>query len=128
MSFFIIFHTGTNLYQLCLVAVRCFDVYNKQIHILEDSMTKAELVAKIAEAAGITKVAAEKALGGFIDAVTETIKAGDKVTLTGFGTFSAVTRAARTGRNPATGAELKIAAKTSGKFSPGKELKDLGGK
>jgi len=91
-------------------------------------MTKAELVAKMAEAAGITKVAAEKALGGFIDAVTASIKAGDKVTLTGFGTFSAVTRAARTGRNPATGAELKIAAKTSGKFSPGKELKDLGGK
>ena len=54
------------------------------------------------------------------------VKAGDKVTLTGFGTFSAVTRAARTGRNPATGQELHIAAKTSGKFSPGKDLKDLG--
>jgi DNA-binding protein HU-beta len=91
-------------------------------------MTKSELVAKMAESADITKVAAEKALGGFIEAVTEAIKAGDKVTLTGFGTFSAITRAARTGRNPATGQELQIAAKTSGKFSPGKELKDLGGK
>jgi len=89
-------------------------------------MTKAELVAKMAEGAGISKVAAEKALGSFIEAVTEAIKAGDKVALTGFGTFSAVTRAARTGRNPATGQELHIAAKTSGKFSPGKDLKDLG--
>ena len=91
-------------------------------------MTKAELVTKMAESADITKVAAEKALGGFIAAVPDAIKAGDKVTLTGFGTFSAVTRAARTGRNPATGAELQIPAKTSGKFSPGKELKDLSGK
>jgi len=89
-------------------------------------MTKAELVAKMAEDAGISKVAAEKALGSFIETVTEAIKAGDKVTLTGFGTFSAVTRAARTGRNPSTGQELHIAAKTSGKFSPGKDLKDLG--
>lgn len=89
-------------------------------------MTKAELVAKMAEAADISKVAAEKALSGFVDAVTETIKADEKVTITGFGTFSAVTRAARTGRNPATGQELQIAAKKSGKFSPGKELKDLG--
>ncbi len=89
-------------------------------------MTKAELVAKMAEGAEISKVAAEKALGSFIEAVTEAIKAGDKVALTGFGTFSAVTRAARTGRNPATGQELHIAAKTSGKFSPGKDLKDLG--
>lgn len=91
-------------------------------------MTKSELVAKMAESADITKAAAEKALGGFIEAVTGAIKAGDKVTLTGFGTFSAVTRAARTGRNPATGQELQIAAKTSAKFSPGKELKDLGEK
>jgi DNA-binding protein HU-beta len=89
-------------------------------------MTKAELVATMAEDSGISKVAAEKALGSFIETVTKAIKAGDKVTLTGFGTFSAVTRAARTGRNPATGQELHIAAKTSGKFSPGKDLKDLG--
>ena len=89
-------------------------------------MTKTELAAKMAEVAGISKVAAEKALGGFIEAVTETIKAGDKVTLTGFGTFSAATRAARIGRNPATGQELQIAAKTSAKFTPGKELKNLG--
>jgi len=88
-------------------------------------MTKAELVAKIADGAGLTKVQSEKALNSFIDATTNAIKAGDKVTLLGFGTFSAVTRAARIGRNPQTGKELKIAAKTNGKFAPGKALKDL---
>jgi len=88
-------------------------------------MTKADLVAKIAEGAVLTKVQAEKALNSFIAATTAAIKAGDKVTLIGFGTFSAVTRAARVGRNPQTGKALKIAAKTSGKFSPGKALKDL---
>ncbi len=88
-------------------------------------MTKAELVAKIAEGAELTKVQAEKALNSFIVATTAALKAGDKVTLVGFGTFSAVNRAARIGRNPQTGQELKIAAKTSGKFSPAKALKDL---
>jgi DNA-binding protein HU-beta len=91
-------------------------------------MTKVELVAKIAEAAGLTKVQAEKALNGFIAATTAAIKGGDKVTLVGFGTFSAVTRAARTGRNPQTGKAIKIAAKTNGKFTPGKALKDLAAK
>jgi DNA-binding protein HU-beta len=75
-------------------------------------MTKAELVAKIAEGAELTKVQAEKALNSFIAATTAALKAGDKVTLIGFG-------------NPQTGKELKIAAKTNGKFAPGKALKDL---
>lgn len=88
-------------------------------------MTKADLVAKIAEDAGITKAAAEKALAAFTGTVEAALKAGDKVTLLGFGTFSVVTRKARTGRNPQTGKEIKIAAKTSGKFSPGSSLKDL---
>lgn len=91
-------------------------------------MNKADLVAKMAEGADITKAAAEKALEAFTCAVETAIKAGDKVSLVGFGTFSAVTRAARIGRNPATGKEIKIAAKTNGKFSPGKALKDLGAK
>ena len=91
-------------------------------------MNKADLVAKMAEDADITKAAAEKALEAFTSAVETAIKAGDKVSLVGFGTFSAVTRAARVGRNPATGKEIKIAAKTNGKFSPGKALKDLGAK
>lgn len=88
-------------------------------------MNKSDLVAAIATDAGITKAQAEKALAAFTGSVESALKTGDKVTLVGFGTFSAVTRAARIGRNPATGKEIKIAAKTSGKFSPGKGLKDL---
>lgn len=88
-------------------------------------MTKTDLIAKIAEGAGLTKVQAEKALNCFISETTSAIKAGDKVTLVGFGTFSASTRAARTGRNPQTGKAIEIPAKKSGKFAPGKDLKDL---
>ena len=88
-------------------------------------MNKSELVAKIAEGADLTKVQAEKALNSFIAATIQALKAGDKIALVGFGTFSAVTRAARTGRNPQTGKPMKIAEKTNGKFSPGKALKDL---
>ena len=88
-------------------------------------MNKSELVAKMAEGAGLTKTQAEKALACFIAEVTGTLTAGDKVTLVGFGTFGTVTRKARTGRNPQTGKAIKIAAKTSGKFTPGKALKDL---
>ena len=88
-------------------------------------MNKSELVAKIAEGAELTKAQAEKALNCFITETIAALKAGDKITLVGFGTFSAATRAARTGRNPQTGKEMEIAAKTSGKFAPGKDLKDL---
>jgi len=88
-------------------------------------MTKAELIEKIAQSSELTKVQAEKALNAFIAETVAALKAGDKITLVGFGTFSAAERAARTGRNPQTGAEIKIAAKTNGKFTPGKDLKDL---
>jgi DNA-binding protein HU-beta len=88
-------------------------------------MNKAELVAKMAEGADLTKIQAEKALNVFITEIVASLKAGDKTTLIGFGTFSTVSRAARTGRNPQTGAEIKIAAKTNGKFTPGKALKNL---
>lgn len=91
-------------------------------------MNKSDLIAKIAESAELTKVQAEKALNSFMAETIAALKAGDKITLVGFGTFSAVTRAARTGRNPQTGKALKIAAKTNGKFSPGKALKDLAAK
>ena len=91
-------------------------------------MNKSELVAKIAEGAELTKVQAEKALNSLIATTTAALKAGDKIALVGFGTFSAVTRAARTGRNPQTGKEMKIAEKTNGKFTPGKALKDLNAK
>lgn len=88
-------------------------------------MNKAELVAKIAEKAKLTKAQAESALAAFQCTVTTELVNDGKITLVGFGTFSASKRAARTGRNPQTGKPLKIEAKRVGKFTTGKFLKDL---
>ena len=85
-------------------------------------MNKAELIAHIAEEAGITKTQANTSLDAFIDAVTKTLKKGDKVTLVGFGTFSVSKRAARNGRNPQTGEVIKIKARKVARFKAGKEL------
>jgi DNA-binding protein HU-beta len=85
-------------------------------------MNKAELVAKLSEDAEISKTQANAVLDSFIEAVTKTLKGGGKVTLVGFGTFSVTKRAARTGRNPQTGATIKIKAKKVAKFKAGKEL------
>jgi DNA-binding protein HU-beta len=85
-------------------------------------MNKAELIASIAEEAGITKTQANTALDSFVDAVTKTLKKGDKVTLVGFGTFSVSKRAARNGRNPQTGEVIKIKARKVARFKAGKEL------
>lgn len=85
-------------------------------------MNKTELVAAIAEKAGLTKVDAHKALDAFIDATVETMKKGDKVTIPGFGTFSVTERAARQGINPQTKKKIKIAAKKSGKFKMSKSI------
>ncbi|MEJ7611406.1 MAG: HU family DNA-binding protein [Ferruginibacter sp.] len=85
-------------------------------------MNKAELIAKIADDAGVTKTQANATVDSFVDAVTKTLKKGDKVTLVGFGTFSVSKRAARNGRNPQTGAVIKIKAKKVAKFKAGKEL------
>ncbi len=87
-------------------------------------MNKTELVAAMSEKAELSKKDAEKALKAFIDVVTENLKKGDKIQLVGFGTFEVIDRAARTGRNPATGAEMKIAASKAPKFKAGKALKD----
>lgn len=87
-------------------------------------MTKAELIDAVAKSATLTKASAEKAVGGVIAAVTDALKAGDRVTLVGFGSFEVSTRKARTGRNPQTGKEIKIAAAKVPKFRPGKALKD----
>ena len=87
-------------------------------------MNKTQLVEKIAASADITKADAGRALDAFIEAVTETLKDGDQVSLVGFGTFSVRERAARTGRNPQTGAEIQIAAAKVPGFKPGKGLKD----
>ena len=86
-------------------------------------MTKAELVAKMAKDAKISKAAAGKALNGAIDAITKALKKGDSVTLVGFGTFSVSRRKARKGRNPQTGKEIKIAARKVAKFKAGSELR-----
>ena len=85
-------------------------------------MNKAELVEKLANDAGITKTQANATLDSFIATVTKTLKKGDKVTLVGFGTFSVTKRKARNGRNPQTGAVIKIKAKKVARFKPGKDL------
>ena len=87
-------------------------------------MNKAELIQAIAEKSGLTKKDAEKALAATIEAVTAAMKAGDKVALVGFGTFAVKTRAARTGKNPQTGATIKIPAAKVPSFAAGKALKD----
>lgn len=87
-------------------------------------MTKADFVAKVAEKTGSTKKDAEVAVNAFLEVVTETLAAGDKIAFTGFGSFETVERAAREGRNPSTGAAIKIPASKAPKFSAGKSLKD----
>lgn len=87
-------------------------------------MTKGELVDRMADAAGITKVSAEKALNGFLDGVKKALTKRQKVTLVGFGTFSVNKRKGRMGRNPQTGATIRIPAKSVPKFTAGRELKD----
>lgn len=88
-------------------------------------MTKADLVEKAAKEAKISKVAAATALNSFMTGITKALKKKDgKVTLVGFGTFSKVRRKARKGRNPQTGAPIKIKATNVVKFKPGKKLKD----
>ena len=87
-------------------------------------MTKAELVDQMAKDAGVSKVAASAALNSFMSSVTKALKKKDgKVTLVGFGTFTKVRRKARKGRNPQTGAPIKIKATNVVKFKPGKQLK-----
>ncbi len=85
-------------------------------------MNKGDLVNKMAQAAGITKNAADSALNAFMESVAEALKSGDKVTLVGFGTFYVSERKARTGRNPRTGKPIEIAAKKTPKFKPGTKL------
>jgi len=88
-------------------------------------MTKAELVEKAATDAKVSKVAAAAALNSFMTSVTKALKKKNgKVTLVGFGTFSKVRRKARKGRNPQTGAPIKIKARNVVKFRPGKKLRD----
>lgn len=87
-------------------------------------MKKPELIAAVAEKAELSKKDAEKALNAVLETVAETLAAGDKVQLVGFGTFETKFREARTGRNPRTGESMEIAASTTPVFKAGKALKD----
>jgi DNA-binding protein HU-beta len=85
-------------------------------------MNKAELIDAISAESGLTKADAKKALEGFVSATSTALKAGDKLSLVGFGSFSVSKREARTGRNPQTGKEINIAAKNVVKFKAGADL------
>ncbi len=86
-------------------------------------MNKGELIEAVANDANITKAQAQAAMDAFVSNVKKALKSGDKVTLVGFGTFSASTRAARMGRNPQTGQPIQIPKRRVAKFSAGKALK-----
>lgn len=88
-------------------------------------MNKSELVAAMAEKANVSKKAAEESLNAMLDAVKDAMAKGDKVQLVGFGSFEVRTRAARKGKNPQTGAEMKIPACKAPVFKAGKALKDI---
>ena len=90
----------------------------------KEEMNKSELTAVIAKEAGLSQAAAAKALNVITDAIPKALKNGDSVTLIGFGTFKVTKRAARTGRNPQTGKEIKIAARKAPGFTAGKALKE----
>jgi DNA-binding protein HU-beta len=87
-------------------------------------MNKADLISKIAVNSGLSKKDSEKALAAAIDAITESLKKGEKVQLVGFGIFDVKERAARTGRNPKTKEAIKIPASRTPQFKAGKALKD----
>ena len=97
------------------------------LHYVEkevEIMTKTELIAAMAEKTGASKKDSEAALSAAIEAITGALKAGDKVSLVGFGTFEAKKRAARVGKNPRTGEEIQIPATVAPTFKAGKALKD----
>jgi nucleoid DNA-binding protein len=87
-------------------------------------MTKAELVDSLAAKAAVPRPRAEELVNFFLDDITEGLRKGDKVNISGFGTFTVSNRKARTGRNPKTGEPIDIPASRSAKFKPGKNLKD----
>jgi len=87
-------------------------------------MTKADLIEGLANKLGLNKGEAEKAVNIMLEDIINALKQGERVNISGFGTFAVSTRAARTGRNPKTGESIEIAASRSAKFKPGKQLKD----
>jgi DNA-binding protein HU-beta len=87
-------------------------------------MTKADLIEGLANKLGFNRIDAEKAVNAVLDDITEALKQGERVNISGFGTFSVSERNARSGRNPKTGETIEISASRSAKFKPGKQLKD----
>jgi DNA-binding protein HU-beta len=87
-------------------------------------MTKAELIESVASKVDLPRATAERAVNTMFDEMVSALRQGDKVNISGFGTFSVSTRKARTGRNPKTGESIEIAASRAAKFKPGKTLKD----
>jgi len=114
-----VFSKGGNLSRLKFVN-KIANQTNKRNY----NVNKTELIEYIAGKSDLSKAASARALAALIEAVKKTLKKGETVTLVGFGTFSASKRAARTGRNPRTGAPLKIKAAKVPRFKPGKGLKD----
>jgi DNA-binding protein HU-beta len=114
-----VFSKGVNLSRLKLV-----NMIANQTNKRKCNVNKTELIEYIAGKSDLSKAASARALAAIIEAVKKTLKKGETVTLVGFGTFSASKRAARTGRNPRTGAPLKIKAAKVPRFKPGKGLKD----
>lgn len=88
-------------------------------------MNKGELVVKVAEITGLSKKDSEAAITAFIETIQKELKSGEKVAIAGFGTFAVSNRKARTGRNPQTGEEMKIAASKTPKFKAGKSFKEM---
>src|SRR5690348_7705728 len=87
-------------------------------------MTTADLIEGLANKLGIGKGEAERAVNIMLDDIINALKAGERVNISGFGTFAVSSREARTGRNPKTGESIEISASRSAKFKPGKQLKD----
>jgi DNA-binding protein HU-beta len=116
------------LFRTCHLRLHCATIrkslrYTVITHPQEESMNKSELVEITAKEADISKAAAEKALSAAMGAIVKAVAKGDTVTLVGFGTFKSSKRAARVGRNPQTGKELKIAATTVPRFTAGASFK-----
>ncbi len=102
-----------------------FNHFKQQVRTKGGSMTKAELIAQVANEAQVKKVDAEKTINALIRVISKTLKSDARLALAGFGTFAVAERKAREGRNPQTGKPIKIPATKVVKFKPGKQLKDM---
>lgn len=125
-NFFVLLSMDTILYDCFITSygrIKSVLSYKNLYSNRRSSMTKAELIEKMAEDAGVSKVVAGKAIDSFIDGIKKSLKKGNKVTLIGFGTFSVAKRKARKGRNPRTGEPITIKAAKTPKFKSGKAFK-----